>query len=95
MYLLLGRLLRVRIGRGFHIQDDAHAIRLPLSECVAAVIYARSSSGLTLRALVEGWSWRAIKQRVARSAYQNDRPVATDFVDRYVRRIEGELPQLL
>lgn len=60
-YLLVGRGAIKRLRRGSKIGSVCQAFELPADEVIFALHYARSSSVLQFRALVEDWTWLRIK----------------------------------
>ena len=61
-YLTIGKIMRKWLRRGCHSETLAHRLEIPLVESMFALRYADSSPALILRALVEDWSWKKIKQ---------------------------------
>ena len=63
-YLAVGQAVRWRLRHGLPQEAMARGIGLPVSECMLALRYAESPDWLKLRALVEDWLWKTIKDRV-------------------------------
>jgi hypothetical protein len=66
LYLLAGKIVRHRTRRGHNPQAIANSLGMTIVECLCALQYAESSPALILRALVDEWPWKKIKQHLGR-----------------------------
>ncbi|MBI3466432.1 MAG: hypothetical protein HY000_25750 [Planctomycetes bacterium] len=72
-YLAVGQAVRRALRGGLPREAIARGIGLPICECELALVYANSADWLKLRALVEDWSWKRIKDSLRSVATPSQR----------------------